>query len=112
MENTDRLKKVGIKMNAYKWLMLVLILFALYQQMKLIILIKDNIKELDTDPLVFSANKYNIDNCVCFDKNRIFEFDKNKSSITYLQKSSSKYQETNISILENIDKKNGTTGNN
>lgn len=57
MEHTDRLIKI---------IMIILIIFALFMQIKVTLMIYNNLDKLDADPLVYGAQKFNINECSCF----------------------------------------------
>ena len=105
MENIDGLTKKETKRKGLilKLVLLILLVFSIYQQIKLINLIKNNMEKLDADPLVYAANKYDMPPCSCSNGNITFVFDKNKSKIVIHTKFiDSPSNNFNISQFDNL----------
>lgn len=81
MEHND-LKKKKLKDILFKVVTIIILGIIVFQLVQIRKDIKENIEAFDSNPLVFGANKYNLDSCACFIQGATVSFNKSTMWIT------------------------------
>lgn len=94
-------KKTGINMSmVIKFIMIALIIVAIFYQVKIVKMIMAKEEMLNAEPLSYGARKYGIEECTCYISLGKQIWFNQTTSITKVQKLAGDYQQLNFSGLD------------